>query len=117
MARQRIAQKRSGSGSDKVTDKRAELLRSEIDLGFTFVAVALTSYAAGKLDQARQAANDAQKKFKAAQKQLANIKLSRNEQRLATDRLKNLELVLATFEARAPGVFASRPSAETASGE
>ena len=37
-----------------MTDRRAELLRSDIDLGFTFVAVALTSYTAGNTDRARQ---------------------------------------------------------------
>ena len=53
-----------------VTDRRAELLKSDIDLGFTFVAVALTSYSAGNTDRARQAAKDAQKKLHAARKQL-----------------------------------------------
>jgi hypothetical protein len=91
-----------------VTDKRAELLKSDIDLGFTFVAVALTSYTAGNTDLARQAARDAQKKLRAARKQLVNVE--REQRRVATDRLKKLEQVLTTIEAQDPGVFASRSS-------
>ena len=93
-----------------MTDRRAELLKSDIDLGFTFVAVALTSCTAGNTGQARKAAKDAQKKLRAAQKQLANIEMGRDERRQATDRLKNLEQVLTTIEARDPGAFASHPS-------
>jgi hypothetical protein len=88
-----------------VTDTRAELLKSDIDLGFTFVAVALTSYTAGKTSQARQAAKDAQKKLDAAQKQLTNIEMGRDQRRKAIDRLKNLEQVLATIEAKDPEAF------------
>ena len=91
-----------------MTDRRAELLKSDIDLGFTFVAVALTSYTAGNTDRARQAAKDAQKKLHAARKQLVHVE--RKHRRVATDRLKKLEQVLTTIEARDPGVFASRPS-------
>jgi len=94
-----------------VTDRRAELLKSDIDLGFTFVAVALTSYTAGKTSEARKAAKDAQKKLRSAQKQLANIEMGRDERHKATDRLKNLEQVLTTIEAKDPGVFARRSSA------
>ena len=94
-----------------MTDRRAELLKSDIDLGFTFVAVALTSYTAGNAGQARKAAKDAQKKLRSAQKQLANIEMGRDEKRTATKRLKNLEQVLTTIEARDPDVLASRPSA------
>jgi hypothetical protein len=93
-----------------VIDRRAELLKSDIDLGFTFVAVALTSYTAGNTDQARRAAKDAQRKLHAAQKQLASIEMSRDERRTATDRLKNLQQVLGTIEGKDPGVFAA-PSA------
>jgi hypothetical protein len=93
-----------------VTDRRAELLKSDIDLGFTYVAVALTSYTAGNTARARQAAKDAQKKLHAARKQLVNIEVGREEWRIATDRLKNLEQVLTTIEARDPGAFASHPS-------
>ena len=57
-----------------MTDRRAELLKSDIDLGFTFVAVALTSYSAGNTDRARQAAKDAQKKLHAARKQLVSCR-------------------------------------------
>ena len=110
MPRKRTTRKPSSSGGNRVTDRRAELLKSEIDLGFTFVAVALTSYTAGNVDQARQAARDAQKKLHAAQKQLPSIEMGRYERRIAADRLKNLEQVLTTIEARDPGVFASRPS-------
>ena len=92
-------------------NRRAELLKSDIDLGFTFVAVALTSYTAGNTDRARQAAKDAQKKLRAAQKQLANIEMGKDERSRVTDRLNNLEQVLATIETRDPGVFASSPSA------
>lgn len=113
MSRRRPAHKHLGSGDDQVTDKRAELLKSEIDLGFTFVAVALTSYAAGKLEEARQGAKAAQKKFDAAQKQLVNIEIRRDQRQVATDRLKNLEQVLATIELRDPGIFATL-STETA---
>ena len=91
-----------------MTDRRAELLKSDIDLGFTFVAVALTSYTAGNKDRARRAAKDAQKKLHAAQKQLAKIDVGREQRRIAADRLKNLEEVLTTIEARDPGVFSSR---------
>ena len=91
-----------------MTDPRAELLKSDIDLGFTFVAVALTSYTAGNTSQARQAAKDARKKLRAAQTQLANIEMRRDERRKATDRLKNLEQVLTTIEAKDPDAFASR---------
>ena len=94
-----------------MTDKRAELLKSDIDLGFTFVAVALTSYTAGKTEEARKAAKDAQRKLCSAQKQLANVEMGRDERHKATDRLKNLEQVLRTIEAKDPGVFARRPSA------
>ena len=108
MPRKRTVQGRSGSGGMRVIDKRVELLKSDIDLGFTFVAVALTSYTAGNTDQARRAAKDAQKKLHAAQKQLASLEMSRDERRRATDRLKNLKQVLITIEGRDPGV-AARP--------
>jgi hypothetical protein len=87
-----------------VTDTRAELLKSDIDLGFTFVAVALTSYTAGKRNEARKAAKDAQKKLRSAQNQLANIEMGRDERRKAGDRLKNLEQVLARIEAKDPDI-------------
>jgi hypothetical protein len=110
MPRKRAPRKHSRSGGDRVTDTRVELLKSDIDLGFTFVAVALTSYAAGNTGQGRKAARDAQKKLRSAQKQLANIEMRRDERRKATDRLKNLEQVLTTIEAKDPGVLARRPS-------
>ena len=91
-----------------MTDTRVELLKSDIDLGFTFVAVALTSYTAGDTDRARRAAKDAQKKLHAAQKELANV--AREHRRTATDRLKKLEEVLITIEKQDPGVFSSHPS-------
>ena len=109
MSRRRTVQKRSRSGGNRVIDRRAQLLKSDIDLGFTFVAVALTSYTAGNTDQARQAARDAQKKLRGAQKQVADIEMGQDERRRATDRLKNLEQVLITIEAKDPGVFAARP--------
>ena len=93
-----------------MTDTRAELLKSDIDLGFTFAAVALTSYTAGNTDQARKAAKDAHKKLRSAQKQLANIEMRRDERRKATDRLKNLEEALTTIVAKDPDAFASHPS-------
>ena len=102
MPRKRAPRKHSRSGGNKVTDTRAELLKSDIDLGFTFVAVALTSYTAGKTSQARQAAKDARKKLDAAHKQLTNIEMGRDQRRKAIDRLKNLEQVLATIEAKDP---------------
>jgi hypothetical protein len=111
MPRKRTVQKRSRSGGNKVIDKRVELLKSDIDLGFTFVAVALTSYTAGNTDQARQAAKDAQKKLHAAQKQLASIEMGRDQRRRSADRLKNLAQVLLTIEVKDPGVFAARPAA------
>ena len=111
MPRKRAPRKYSRSGGDRVTDTRAELLKSDIDLGFTFVAVALTSYTAGNTGQARKAAKDAQKKLRAAQKQLANIEMGRDERRKATDRLKNLEQVLTTIEAKDPDALTRRPSA------
>jgi hypothetical protein len=89
-----------------VTDTKAELLKSDIDLGFTFVAVALTSYTAGNTSQARRAAKDARKKLRAAQRQLTNVAMQRDQRRKATDRLKNLEQVLTTIEAKDPDVFA-----------
>ena len=92
-------------------DRRVELLKSDIDLGFTFVAVALTSYTAGNTDQARQAAKDAQKKLHAAQKQLASIEMGLHERHRAAERLKNLEQVLVTIKARDPGAFAAGPAA------
>ena len=110
MSRRRTTQKHSRSGGNRVIDRRAELLKSDIDLGFTFVAVALTSYTAGNTDQARQAARDAQKKLRGAQKQVADIEMGQDERRRATDRLKNLEQVLITIEAKDPGVFAARPA-------
>jgi hypothetical protein len=88
-----------------MSDRTAELLKSNIDLGFTFVAVALTSYSAGNTDGARRAAKDAQKKLHAAQKQLVNVE--REHRRVATDRLKKLEQVLKTIEAKDPGLFSS----------
>ena len=109
MPAKRTVQKSSRSGGNRVVDRRAELLKSDIDLGFTFVAVALTSYTAGKTDEARRAAQDAQKKLHAAQKQLTTIEMEQHEQRRVTDRLKNLEQVLATIEAKDPDVFAARP--------
>ena len=109
MPRKRTVQGRAGSGGIRVTDKRVELLKSDIDLGFTFVAVALTSYTVGNTDQARRAAKDAQKKLHAAQKQLASIEMGRDERHKATDRLKNLKQVLITIEGRDPGVFAASP--------
>lgn len=109
MSRRRTTQRHSRSGGNRVIDRRAELLKSDIDLGFTFVAVALTSYTAGNTDQARQAARDAQKKLRGAQKQVADIEMGQDERRRATDRLKNLEQVLITIEAKDPGVFAARP--------
>ena len=112
MPGKRTTRKRSRSGGDGVTDRRAELLKSDIDLGFTFVAVALTSYTAGNTDRARRAAKDAQKKLHAARKQLVNIE--REQRRIATDRLKKLEQVLTTIEAQDPDVFASRPSSAEA---
>ena len=112
MPGKRTTQKRSRSGGDGVTDRRAELLKSDIDLGFTFVAVALTSYTAGNKDRARRAAKDAQKKLHAAQKELAKIEVGREQRRIAADRLKNLEEVLTTIEARDPGVFSSRLAPE-----
>ena len=114
MPGKRTTQKRSRSGGDGVTDRRAELLKSDIDLGFTFVAVALTSYTAGNKDRARRAAKDAQKKLHAAQKELAKIEVGREQRRIAADRLKNLEEVLTTIEARDPGVFSSRLAPERA---
>ena len=111
MPRKRAIQKRSRSGGDRLTDRRAELLKSNIDLGFTFVAVALTSYTAGNTDRARQAAKDAQKKLHAAQKQVGNIAIALSERRRAAVRLKNLEQVLAAIQAKDPGAFAHRPSA------
>ena len=107
MPAKRTVQKLSRSGGNRVVDRRAELLKSDIDLGFTFVAVALTSYTAGKTDEARRAAKDAQKKLHAAQKQLTRIEMGQHEQRNFTDRLKNLEQVLAAIEAKDPGVFAT----------
>ena len=112
MPRKRTVQGRSGSGGIRVIDKKVELLKSDIDLGFTFVAVALASYTAGNTDQARRAAEDAQKKLHAAQKQLASLEMSRDERRRATDRLKNLKQVLITIEGRDPGV-AARPVSTT----
>jgi hypothetical protein len=111
MPRKRALRKHSRSGGNRGVDTRAELLRSDIDLGFTFVAVALTSYTAGNTGQARKAAKDAHKKLRSAQKQLANVEMGRDERHTATKRLENLEQVLATIEARDPGVLASRPSA------
>ena len=110
MPRKRAVRKHSRSGGRRVTDTRAELLKSNIDLGFTFVAVALTSYTAGNIGQARKAAKDAQTKLRSAQKQLASIEMGPDERRKATDRLKNLEQVIATIEAKDPGVFAGRLS-------
>jgi hypothetical protein len=109
MPAKRTVQKSSRSGGNRVVDRRAELLKSDIHLGFTFVAVALTSYSAGKTDEARRAAKDAQKKLHAAQKQLTSIEMGPHEQRRVADRLKNLEQVLAALEGKDPGVFASRP--------
>jgi hypothetical protein len=111
MERKQAPRKYSRSGGDKVTDKREELLISDINLGFTFVAVALTSYTAGNTSQARKAAKDARKKLHAAQKQLATIEMGRHERRKATDRLKNLQQVLTSIEAKDPGVLSSHPSA------
>ena len=91
-----------------MTDRRAELLKSDIDLGFTFVAVALTSYSAGNTGRARQAAKNAQKKLHAARKQLVHVE--REQRRVATDRLKKLEQVLITIESQDPGVFSGGPS-------
>lgn len=93
------------AGAIIVADNKAALIKSEIDLGFTFVAVALASYAAGNSEQARQAANDAQKKLQSAQKQLATIHLSEDDRRSAMVRLKQLEETLATIEAKDPRVF------------
>ena len=111
MPKKPTIRKRSRSGGGTVINRRTELLKSDIDLGFTFVAVALTSYTAGNTDRARQAAKDAQKKLHAAQKQLASIEMGLNERHQATERLKNLEQVLITIQAKDPGVFAARPSA------
>jgi hypothetical protein len=108
MPGRRTTQRRSRSGGEGVTDRRAELLKSDIDLGFTFVAVALTSYTAGNTGLARQAAKDAQKKLRAAQKQLVHVE--REQRRTATDRLQKLEQVLITIEKQDPGVFSSHPS-------
>jgi hypothetical protein len=113
MPAKRTVQKSSRSGGNRVVDRRAELLKSDIDLGFTFVAVALTAYTAGKTDEARRAAKDAQKKLHAAQKQLTNIEMGQHELRRVTDRLKNLEQVLAAIEGKDPGVFAARPVSRT----
>jgi len=99
-----------------VTDTRAELLKSDIDLGFTFAAVALTSYTAGNTGQARKAAKDAHKKLRSAQKQLANIEMRRDERRKAADRLKNLEEALTTIVAKDPDAFASHPFSTTPPG-
>jgi len=112
MPKNQAIRKRSRSGGYRVTDRRADLLKSDIDLGFTFVAVALTSYTAGNTDQARQATKDAQKKLRAAQKEVANIEIAPGERRTAADRLKNLEQVLATIQAKDPGVFAHVHSPE-----
>ena len=106
MPRKPAIRKRSRSGGNRVTDRRADLLKSDIDLGFTFVAVALTSYTAGNTAQARRAAKDAEKKLHAAQKQVANIAIAPGERRRAADRLKNLEQVLATIQAK---ILASLP--------
>ena len=96
-----------------MTDRRAELLKSDIDLGFTFVAVALTSYTAGNTDRARQAAKDAQKKLHAARKQLVNIEMGRDDRRTTSERLKNLEQVLTTIEAKdLASLPAARPQPE-----
>jgi len=111
MARKRTTRKHLRSGGDGVTDRRAELLKSDIDLGFTYVAVALTSYTAGNTDQARRAVRDAYKKLEAARKQLVNVEMAREPWRIATDRLKSLEQVLTTIEASDPGCLASRTSA------
>ncbi len=112
MPGKRATRKRSRSGGVGVTDRRAELLKSDIDLGFTFVAVALTSYTAGNTHRARRAAKDAQKKLHAARKQLVNIE--REQRGIATDRLKKLEQVLTTIEAQDPDVFDSRSSSAEA---
>jgi hypothetical protein len=95
------------------TKQGVRLLKTELDLAFTFVTVALTAYADGSLDHARQAANDAQKGYKGAQKLIAKVELSQAQRRAAADRLKDLERVLAKIESRDPGVFNSDLSAET----
>jgi hypothetical protein len=114
MPRRPTKQNRSRSGGSGVPDRRIELLKSEIDLGFTFVAVALASQSAGNVDRARQAAKDARKKLRVAQKQMADLEMGRDERRLATERLKNLEQVLTTIEAKDPGVFSNHPAEEPA---
>jgi hypothetical protein len=114
MPRRPTKQKRSRSGGSGVSDRSIELLKSEIDLGFTFVAVALASQSAGNVDRARQAAKDARKKLRVAQKQMAYLEMGRDERRLATERLKNLDQVLTTIEAKDPGVFSSQPPEEPA---
>ena len=60
--------------------------------------------------EARKAAKDAQRMLCSAQKKLANVEMGRDDRHKATDRLKNLEQVLTTIEAKDPGVFARRPS-------
>jgi hypothetical protein len=97
---------------DDPTKQGVRLLKLELDLSFTFVTLALTAYADGSLDHARQAANDAQRGYRAAQKLLAKVELSQTERRAATARLEDLERVLAKIEARDPGVFSGQSSAE-----
>lgn len=109
MPSKRTSKKRTGFEVDSAADQKVALIKSDIDLSFTFVAVALASYAAGNSEEARQAANDAQKKLQSAQKELLNIHMSQDERHATEIRLKNLEQALATIEANDPGVFVRRP--------
>ena len=47
MSSKRTNKRRLGSEVGIVADQKVALVKSEIDLGFTLVAVALASYAAG----------------------------------------------------------------------
>ena len=101
---------KKGSRDNSLAKKKAELFKSEIDLGFTFAAVARASYSANSPDRSRQAALEAYKKFKMAEKQLETVELSRSEWQRQATRLKNLKEILVAMESKHPELFANQPS-------
>ena len=92
-------------GGNHLSQKRVRLLQSEIDFGFTLIAVARTRSAVGDLAESSMAIQQAESTLMAVRKCLAGTDIPPNQRASARERVEILEEILASMEAARAAVI------------
>ena len=88
-----------GPDGNRVSQKRAWMLNSEIDFGLTLIAVARASSAAGDFAESSKAIQHAESTFMAVRNRLQVIEISPKQRESARERVTILEEILASVGA------------------